>query len=260
MFILQNLKDFIDNPMGKGSMAIPNRQLIRSDLNRRYDNLVRKKKITYRVYSDKEDYYFHFKIPSESERNNDYDVVIMFTYDEDKDFSYDHFLNRYYLKFFSNCPSFIFTYAFSFNLYGMFIESLSNKYDDRVLTEDPIVRNPGEIISYEKSIYFACYYLSQNRNLLTKSYLDLIALPYKEVDFNRLIRTSDNINLEIKKEQNRLDNEKKKEKEKLDQIKQANKKQASLTYGNNGSHRISKIGKITPKKKITPKTSTIKHK
>jgi hypothetical protein len=152
MFILQSIKDFVDNPMGKGSFAIPNRQLIKDDLNRRYDKLNQNKKIKVTVYKDGEDYYFHFLIPSETERLNTYDVVLQFTMGED-DFKFDNFLNRYYVKFFSNCPSFTFTYAYAFNLYGMLIEHLGNKYDEQVLTDDPIVRNPGEIISYENEIH-----------------------------------------------------------------------------------------------------------
>jgi hypothetical protein len=212
MFILQTLKEFMDNPMGKGSTAIPNRKLISDDFAKRYNKLIKTKKFEHTVYKDGDDYYFHIKVPSESERNNTYDVVLHFTQGEES-FHNDNFLNRYYVKFFSNCPSFTFTFAYVFNLYGLLIESLPNKYRDEVLEDDPITRNPGEIISYEKSTYFACYHIMQNNRLMNKMYLNSVAKPYIASEFNELIRTDDRIKLEIEKENQRISREKQKEKE-----------------------------------------------
>lgn len=254
MFILQTLKEFIDNPMGKGSNAIPNRQLIKDDLNRRYEQLVRKKKINVDIYKDSDEYYFHFKIPSESERNNSYDVVLHFTMDKD-DFRSDKNLDRYYVKFFSNSPSFTYTYGFVFNLYGLLVEDLMSKYDDRVLNEDPSTRNPGEIISYEKSIYFACYHLMQNRHYMNKIILQTLAKPYTKRIILANVRTDEQIQMEIKKENNRIKEEKEKEKRK--EQKHASKKERR-TQPKGDSIRIidakkSSVNKISPKKKIGKK-------
>jgi len=257
MFVLQNLKDFIDNPMGKGSNAIPNRQLIKNDLNRRYEELIKKKKIELKIYKNHDDYYFHFLIPSESERNNTYDVVLQFTMDKD-DFKNDSYLDRYYIKFFSNCPSFVYTYAFVFNLYDMLIDDLKQKYDDRVLNEDPSTRNPGEIISYEKSIYFACYHLLRNRNYLSKSVLQSIAKPYSKKQILSEIRTDEMVQAEIKKENNILKEKKEKEKQKKTNPapnKPELKKQSTRSTTPEPNIRVitarkSSIKKIKPKKKI----------
>lgn len=252
MFILQNLKEFIDNPMGKGSNAIPNRQLIKDNLNRRYEELIKNKKIKLDIYRKKDEYYFHFKLPSESDRNNFYDVVLHFTMDKE-DFSNDKNLNRYYVKFFSNCPSFVYTYAYAFNLYGLFVEELSSKYDKKVLNDDPVTRNPGEIISYEKSIYFACYHLIRNDKYMNKSIINSIAKPYRKKQLVDNVKHSEQIQIEIKKETNRL----KKEKQKSKEEKNVPKNNTKTNKYNKGINKIkakkSSITKILPKRKINRK-------
>lgn len=263
MFILQNIKEFVDNPMGKGSNAISNRQLIRDDLNRRYEKLIKDKKIDLVIYRDKDEYYFHFKIPSESQRNNTYDVVLYFTMDEDKDFKFDNYLNRYYLKFFSNCPSFVYTYAYAFNLYGLFVESLSKKYEDVVLNQDPFTRNPAAVISYEKSIYFACYHILQNQKYLNKMVLNTISKSFNINELSRNIRTTEQIRLEIKKEDNLLKAEKEKEQKRLEQLKRNIGKSVPQKATNNKSKvsgtRDLKGGKrIVPKPKLTARTTNKK--
>lgn len=264
LFILQNLKDYIDNPMGKGSMAIPNRQLIKDDLNKRYDKLVKKTKIVTNVYKDGDEYYLHLLIPSESERENTYDVVLYFTMDEE-DFKFDNFTNRYFVKFFSNCPSFTFTYAFAYAEYGLMIDSLTSKYKEIVLDDRPVTRNPAEVISYEKSIYFACHHVLKNAKYMNKMFLNSIAKKYDETEFNKKIRNEDKILVEIKQEKNRVKEKKDKDarkeqatvKEKVTQAitgitnkdkvasGKMNKKQATVNY-------------IKPRKKITATRSTRK--
>lgn len=260
MFILQNLKDYIDNPMGKGSTAITNKQLIRTDLNTRYEKLMKDKKITFTAYKDKDEYYFHFIIPSESKRMNTYDVVLYFTMDEE-DFKFDNFLNRYYLKFFSNCPSFTFTYAYVYNNYDMMIKFLRGKFSSIVLDDNPVVRNPGEVINYEKSIYFACYYLMNHRTLMNKMYLNSVAKPFAQNTFVKTIRETDKIQLEIKKENNRLSEEKKNENksEEKNKIKDAVKKAVVGVTDKlkvSGKKKTSAVNHIKPRKKISSKKST----
>lgn len=263
MFILQNIREFIDNPMGKGSTAIPSRHLIKEDLNRRFEELTnnKDKKIELTIYRDGDEYYFHFLIPSESkERRNTYDVVLHFTLGEDgKDFASDRNLNRYFVKFFSNSPGFIYTYAYTFNLYGLLIESLANKYNKIVLEHPPVTRNPGEIISYEKTTYFACYYLLKNPKYLDKSTINLIAKPYKEEVLNKKIRNEDKIKLEIAQEKRRVEREKKEEEKKLKGLIRSDKGVGKLPRRHDIEKvkKVTAINKIKPKAKITPKKSSI---
>lgn len=271
MFILQNIKEFMENPMGKGSTVI-NRNLIISDLNRRYDELIKTKKIQLTVYRDDSEYYFHFIMPSESERDNTYDVVLYFTFDEDASFKYDNFLNRYYLKFFSNCPSFIYTYAFAFNQYSLLIDSLANKYERDVLKYDPITRNPGEVVSYEKSIYFACKYILNNKSYMNKMVLNTMAKKFSATAINSIVRNDVKIKFEIAKERARLKKLKAVEKEKHGVDNKLKEKKNVAVSGPIGSSNLkskinsvvsrssNKVNYITPKKKIKATKSTLKKK
>lgn len=203
MFILQTLKDFIDNPMGRGSNAITSRQLIKDDLKRRLDVLLRDKKITQTIYKKNEEYYFHFLIPSEDlKRNNTYDVILHFI--PDIDTKGDKDLRRYLVKLFSNSPGFTFTYAYAFNLYGILVEELDQKFGSEVIGNPPVVRNPAEVIGYEKTTFFACTYLINNDKYLAKSTIDLLAKKYNETDFAKSIRNIDVIEIQIKTEKARV--------------------------------------------------------
>jgi hypothetical protein len=248
MYPLPTLKEFLDNPMGKGSTAIMNRQLIKDSLIKRYNTLKRnkEKKFDITVYKDGDEYYFHLIIPSESERTNTYDVVLHFNMDEETDLKYDNFLNRYYIKFFSNCPSFTYTFAQTFHQYGFSIDSLSNKFKDVVLDNEPIIRNPGQIVSFEKSLYFACLHIQESYILKNKMYINQLAKPFDAKVLNDNVRTTDTIEMEIKKTANVV-KEKKKD--------NAPPKKEGLIKRtiNAGKEKITgktNINIITPKKKI----------
>lgn len=260
MFILQRLEEFVDNPMGKGSNAIPSRNLIKEDLTQRFNRLIneKEKKVHLDIYRNRDEYYFHFKIPSESVRQvNTYDVVLHFLLDEnDKTMKDDKNLNRYMVRFFSNSPSFTYTYAYAFNLHGLLVEGLENKFRPIVLKNLPITRNPGEIISYEKTIFFACIYLLQNKKFLNKMIINAMAKPFKLKEFVSSIRNTDQIELEIAKEKRRIKELEKKENQTtasrniVDQPRKQDKKIG-------GTKAKSGINKITPKSKIMPRKSSI---
>lgn len=279
MFVLQNIKDFIENPMGKGSNAIPSRVFVKKDFIYRYHKLIvhkeKSKLIAVKVYKDKDDYFIHVTIPSEGEgRKNTYDVVLHFiAKDEDmeEDFKSDKNINRYFVKFFSNNPSFVFTYAYAFNINNMFVKELGDRYHNVVLSSPPVQRNTAEIISYEKSIFFACYHLLENNKYLNKVVLDAEAIPFDKKRFVSTIRTSDTIMMEIKKEDRRLEREKHKSTEETSNKPRVSRKsqigneevgekaskttRASSTSGNKIQAK-EKIGKITPKSKIGPRRSS----
>ena len=62
-------------------------------------------------------------------------------------------------KFFSNSPSFIFTYAYVFNQKSILVDKFKQKLPNQCLTQPPVIRNPIESLGYEKSIYIAGKYL-----------------------------------------------------------------------------------------------------
>ena len=253
MYPLPTLKEFLDNPMGKGSTAIVGREAIKDSLKKRYNKLRKDKgkKFDITIYQDDDDYYFHIIIPSESERRNTYDIVLHFTVDEDKELKYDNFLRRYYIKFFSNCPSFTYTFAQTFHQYGFLIEVLANKFDKEVLSNEPIIRNPGQIVSFEKSLYYACLYIQDSFILKNKMYLNQMAKQFSAKVLGDAVRTTDAIDMEIKKENVKV-KEKKKE-EKKDPLKalktKSNIDTTKKTVG------VGKISAIAPKKKIGARRS-----
>jgi len=255
MFMPQTLDEYLDNPMGKGATAT-NRNLIKSDLDARYDKLIsRYKTFDYKYFYDGKSFYAHIQIPSESERTNKYDVVIQFE-PTDKAVISDGNLKRYTLKVFSNCPSFTYTYAYVYNDYGLLIEFLKDKYKSIVLKDNPVVKNPGEIINFEKSIYFACKFIKSNTALMNKLYVAGISKPLNIPSFIKNIKPTDTVELEIKKENNRLQEEKKKALEKLT-VSKPKRVLNKLT----GTMKQRPDHKITPHSKIKgkPKTkSTIK--
>ncbi len=263
MLILQNIDEFLHNPMGKNNNAIVGRELIKKDLISRYKHILgdKTKKITVNAYKDKTSYFFHMVIPTESkERRNTYDVCLKFILDEEGLVANDKDIRRYNVLFFSNCPSFVFTYAYAFNFYGAFLTDLSNKYPSKVFSNMPVERNYALVLNYEKSIFFALHYLTENTKYLNKSSLDLLTKPLSHAILNG-IRKSDVILQEIKKEQARIQMEKK----------DKNKEKGKKNGEKRSKHEIEKIKakavkrspevdrhikKITSKEKITAKKSS----
>ena len=203
-----DIRQYLNNPMGKGAI-IQGKQLILDDLNKRFDKILLEKKIESIVYKDGDNYIFHVKLPSESERDNTYDVVVEFTPVDKTSLSDESILN-YNVRFFSNCPSFIFTYAYAYNNSGLYIDFLEKKLDDMVFKSAPTVKNPNNIINFEKSIYFACKYLVEEKNL-NKNFLKSFVQRFKKREFVNSIRTQAQIMEEIKKAKLQVKEEKEKE-------------------------------------------------
>ena len=209
MFIPQNLNEFLDNPMGKGSSVIMNRDQVKLYLDEKYKLLIDKfGDFEVTIYMHNGSFYYHVIIPSESRRRNTYDIVVQFVNSDDpkEDFSNDPTLKRYHVKLFSNCPSFTFTYAYVYSEYDKMVDVLQSKYKDVILTNPPSQRNPGEISSFEKSTYYACKFLKEHKSMLIKQYIN----QHASKDIRKLVsvvRNSDTIMKEIDKENARLQRE-----------------------------------------------------
>lgn len=256
MIARQTLSEFIDNPMGRGSNAIQSRQAIRQDLTIRLNELLKAKDVMLTIYKPKKDgeYFFHFLIPSESvRRTNTYDVVLKFSKPEvGPDVTNDKDLSRYEVEFFSNSPSFVFTYAYAFNLSNQLVQELAGKFGRTVMNRAPVTRNPFEVINYEKTIFFAAQYLMQNRELIQKRTLAVKAKPLNIKSFSQSIRNIEKIDVEIRTETRRLQEEDKKTtKSKQVHSNHTTKKPTSRT-----GVRSSGVGRIKPASKVTPKKKT----
>ena len=85
------------------------------------------------------------------------------------------------MQIFSNSPSFLYTYAYSYLKQGLFAREFKRKLSSRVLTDLSKVRNPYGILSYDFSIYCALRYIILNE------YLNITSLNMKEISFSTLL-------------------------------------------------------------------------
>ena len=153
----QTLKDFVDEPFGNIVASE------RSKFELAYQAIKRNIKIEgYTIVDD--DYFIHIKVPSESNPNQSYDVVILF-FTEDSKVKRGITLNKYYVKFFSNSPSFIYQYAVLYKTNGFLIDFLYDKMDKKY--SDTLPKNPKKMM-YDKSIYCASKFLLDTTAGLSK--------------------------------------------------------------------------------------------
>lgn len=182
-------------------------------------------------------YYIHIKVPSESQSNNNqeynYDVVIRFFTDSTEQLNQPH-LRGYVMQFFSNSPSFMYQYAYLYKQEGFLIEALYNKLDADYIDTPPEKTNTRMIKSYDKSIYFACRFLSEHRF----RYLDKNGvLRSKKVTPEKFFRNISDFK-SIKMDQALISEERKLGKE-LDKAKKSGKKSISDESGyKNGGKKI----------------------
>ena len=179
--------DYIQNPMGRENAVISNRNMYRDLYKAKLDKiLVRENgKIEYHCYSIGTKYMCYLKIPSEVVPKFYYDVLIEFS--PSKKLVGSGSLKDYNVRFFSNDPSFVFTFAHAFLKNGLFINNFSDKMSEKAIKEVAKEKNPKNQVGYVKSLYFA-YLIMQSRGLFSKlKYVD----PYSEVMVKRSIMPAD---------------------------------------------------------------------
>lgn len=154
----QTLSEFLRLPFGKAD----NRAKVEI-YQREYQRVKNRIKLNAHTIIDGA-YYFHVLIPSESQKDRKmmYDVVIKFIA-PDKKAELSSNIRYYYIQFFSNSPSFIYRYAVLYKKHGFLIENLYKKLDPNYFDKLPQTTNPNMDISYDKSIYYACLFLSNHR-------------------------------------------------------------------------------------------------
>lgn len=189
-----SLTQFINNPTGKGSAYVAKRSAIKQGLNLTFVKLLKEYRnafyaIPYILSTG--DILFLVKVPSEDYKNNkiSYDVLIKFYHDSKKNMSSRN------VQFFSNCPSFIYTYTYVFNKEGLLIPEYKSKFPNEALTQKPVVRNPIESLGYEKSLYIAGRYLMDS-NCLSDNYISRYGKIMTETlknEVNRRIADPENI-------------------------------------------------------------------
>lgn len=249
----QTLGDFIKNPFGQGINSTRNTELSSS-----YEKLCKKVSVASVLEIDKANYMIQIKIPSESKMGNYYDVVIHF-FTDNKDLMIARTFENYYIKFFSNSPSFIYKYAALYNINGYLIESLADKFGKEHLNNMPEQVNKGMDISYDKSIYLACRYLLDNKLSNMNKYVIALkktrniqkflddVLDVEEVTLNNQVKGFEkSVEKEIKKNDSIMDVMKRKK------TTRTNKPDSAVKYVN------AKHGEKKGPKKKRPVKSTVK--
>lgn len=157
------INEYLKFPYGKGSAFVDKGK--QNSLDNEYYGL--EDKISCKIYLYHNLVIYHVLIPSNSNPNASYDVII--EVDNSKKMSDLGDMN---IKVFSNCPSFIFTYANAFYTNDLLCGWLSSKYNKQVKKVPAEVRNRYGIIGLERSIYLAMKYLKNTNKLSSTLFKD----------------------------------------------------------------------------------------
>lgn len=251
---------WILNPMVKDNSVFTHRDMYKKMYVEKFDKILLREagKINFKLYYDdsKDEYYAHLKIPSEVVPNFYYDVVVQF-YTKDNGIRASKSLTDYLVRFYSNDPAFVFTYLRVFKKNDMFIEALSSKAPKEALKKDPVQKNPYEVISYIKSLYFAFLYMKA-KNLFSK----VMYTTYGEkFNIKKLLPTIRDANIVIE--------ERKIKGEEVEKAKREAKKNNSIsqpstsTYVNGGgiktsSTKKSNVSKVVNTAKVSSSSNRVK--
>lgn len=262
--------EYINNPMGQGTSVISNREVYKALYKSKYEAIMLREanKIDYKIYKDnkKNTYYIHIKIPSEVIKKFYYDVVIKFI--PDKMSNIQGSLKDYHVQFFSNDPSFVFTFAHAFIKNDLFIKELSPRMSREAIKVEPKTKNPKNEIGYVKSLYFA-YLVMRDKTLFAKVVTDPQCIPY---DLNGLLASIEPADKKIQDRQDaaaKLSAERKEDKVKRkEDIKKDLKHIGDEAIGINNKKKsasnmiktVKKIGMNNKKVSTVRKSKTIKKK
>ena len=163
------LEQYILNPMGKNNAVLSAlaRETLRKTYMHKFDNILLRENgvIKYYLYKDEKNntYWVHVKVPSEVVKDFYYDTVFKFFTDENVTKGGQD-LFSYNVKFYSNDPAFVYTYAHVFSKNNLFITELQSKMSKEAIRKEAKEKNPQNDVGYVKSIYFA-YLTMKNRGL-----------------------------------------------------------------------------------------------
>lgn len=210
--------EYISNPMGKNTAVMSARSMYMDKYSKQWDELKVRENgtIMYHLYKDKEDYYIHFKIPSEASKKLHYDTIVrFFLLVDDKKPEMERTLSHYQVQFYSNDPSFVYTFAYAFKTKKLLIKDLYFKMSQLALKEPAKIKNPKNEIGYVKTIFFA-YLEMKHLGLFNKNKWEVIATKYNKSVWNNTVDhaddkllDSDNIHKAVQQEK-KLDDQSKK--------------------------------------------------
>ena len=147
---------YIQNPMGIANSVMSNREMYRNMNMMKLDAIMVREtgKIDYKLYKGKNSYYAYIKVPSEVVEKFYYDVVIEFTPSK-KTKKNDKTLRSYNVRFYSNDPSFVYTFAHAFIKNNLFISNYADRMSKEAIKHVAKEKNPHNTVGYVKSLFFA---------------------------------------------------------------------------------------------------------
>lgn len=159
---------YIQNPMGISNAVFSNRNMYRDLYTSKLNKILVRElgKIDYTLYKSKNNYYVYMKIPSEVIEKFYYDVVVEFYEPKDKKLI-DSTLKNYNVRFYSNDPSFVYTFAHAFIKNKLFITELKDVMSQEAIKKAAVEKNPSNQVGYVKSLYFA-YLIMKKENIFDK--------------------------------------------------------------------------------------------
>lgn len=163
---------YINNPMGIKNAVFSAREMYKELYTKKLNVILVREvgKVLYKLFKKDNKYYVYMKIPSEVIEKFYYDVVIEF-YTDNNTVKASKSLKDYYVKFYSNDPSFVFTFAHAMLKNDLFIRELTPKMSREAILKVAKEKNPNKEIGYVKSIYFT-YLLMRNYGLFNKIIFD----------------------------------------------------------------------------------------
>jgi hypothetical protein len=253
-----SIRQYVDNPAGKGSAYLAKRSTIKQGMNVTFVKLLQRYRqqffaVPY-IYPNG-DILFHVKVPSEEYDINKitYDVLFM-VYAEEKTQRY----SQRRMKVFSNSPGFLYTYAYVYYHRDMIISDpdFVSKLPQIALSQPPVVRNPIESLGYEKSTYVGARYLLDGF-VLNDSYINRFGKKMNPIEEKRLLVSVANPELLVKLYAHARDLQVKEPRRKVDQrTKQSREKLRQQYISKERANKPKKTGfvfKRAPQSKITAK-------
>lgn len=255
---------YISNPMGIKNSVYSHSEVYRKLYSEKLDTILVREvgNVKYKLYNGSDDtYYILMNIPSEVIENFYYDVVIMF-YTDKESAKLKRDLKDYYVKFYSNDPSFVFTFAHAMLKNDMFIKDLVPRMSKEAVKKVAVERNPDKQIGYVKSVYFT-YLLMNNYNLFQKIKFESEGEKYDKKKLLSIITHADD-KIADRQEKGEELNKKKRVSRKSDKEKKINSDNFNRTLTNPVSKSDNGLKTSTTKKvsnsNTVKKTSKIKKK
>lgn len=192
------LSDYIQNPMGVKNGVFTQRDMYKNIYTDKLNKILVREtgRIAYFLYINKDKYIIHLKIPSEVIEKFYYDVVLEFS-TKDPDIAASAQLNDYNVKFYSNDPAFVYTFAFAFLKNQIFIKELVPRMSKTAVQNAAAVKNPKNEVGYVKSLYFA-YLVIKNYGLMKKVQFTTLHRPY---NLNLLLQSIEHADVKVAKRQ-----------------------------------------------------------